>query len=341
MPKLLCDTAGMSEEIWLAARKHGPKGDIPFTIGGSDVSTIRGLNPWKTNLELFHEKLGKITLLKDEGNLGQKEMGHLLEPIVAHWYEKRSGNRVIVDTGLYQHQDYPWALANLDYRVESGGKIGILECKTTTYRKADSWVCSVPEYYESQVRFYMWVMDLDYVDVACLWGTNPEQDMAIFRIERDELLEKQLVEDCEVFIHALEGGIEPEIKCPNPEDALAALAKVFRQKKRSRSAMQLGSSHAMKLKRYASLREEISQHEKAIGELKARADRIITPIIQAMKEEEFAVCRVSDSEVLNIICQGITRTTVDTKKLQKERPEVFELYQKTSYSNRIKVEAEK
>ena len=35
-PIMLCDTAGMSNERWLECRMHGPKGDIPYTIGGSD-----------------------------------------------------------------------------------------------------------------------------------------------------------------------------------------------------------------------------------------------------------------------------------------------------------------
>lgn len=44
-PKILCDTAGMSEKDWLAARMHGPLGDIPYTVGGSDVAAIFGFPP--------------------------------------------------------------------------------------------------------------------------------------------------------------------------------------------------------------------------------------------------------------------------------------------------------
>ena len=42
-PILLCDTAGMSNERWLECRMHGPKGNIPYTIGGSDVAAIFGV----------------------------------------------------------------------------------------------------------------------------------------------------------------------------------------------------------------------------------------------------------------------------------------------------------
>ena len=36
-PNILCDTAGMTNAQWLAARMHGPSGKIPYTVGGSDV----------------------------------------------------------------------------------------------------------------------------------------------------------------------------------------------------------------------------------------------------------------------------------------------------------------
>ena len=47
-PILLCDTTGMSNDRWLECRMHGPKGDIPYTIGGSDVAVrCRYLGYWE------------------------------------------------------------------------------------------------------------------------------------------------------------------------------------------------------------------------------------------------------------------------------------------------------
>ena len=90
-PILLCDTAGMSNDRWLECRMHGPKGDIPYTIGGSDVAAIFGVSPWTTPLELWLIKKGRMKP-KPKDNADQLEMGHLLEPIAAHWYAKKSGN---------------------------------------------------------------------------------------------------------------------------------------------------------------------------------------------------------------------------------------------------------
>lgn len=89
-PIILCDTAGMSEARWLACREHGPKGDIEYTVGGSDVAAIFGLSPWTTPLELWMQKKGRMKT-KPKSNAGQLEMGHLLEPIAAHFFAQKTG----------------------------------------------------------------------------------------------------------------------------------------------------------------------------------------------------------------------------------------------------------
>ena len=81
-PIILCNTAGMTEKEWQAARMHGPKGDIPYTVGGSDVAAIFGLSPWVTPLELWKIKKGQMAPTVS-ANAGQMEMGHLLEPVAA------------------------------------------------------------------------------------------------------------------------------------------------------------------------------------------------------------------------------------------------------------------
>ena len=59
-PIILCDTAGMTNERWLECRAHGPKGTIPYTVGGSDVAAIFGVSPWTTPLELWMIKKGRM-----------------------------------------------------------------------------------------------------------------------------------------------------------------------------------------------------------------------------------------------------------------------------------------
>ena len=74
-PIILCDTAGMTNDRWLECRMHGPKGDIPYTVGGSDVAAIFGVSPWTTPLELWKIKKGQMKPAK-KANANQLQMEH-------------------------------------------------------------------------------------------------------------------------------------------------------------------------------------------------------------------------------------------------------------------------
>ena len=114
----------MPRDRWLECRDHGPKGDIEYTVGGSDVSTIFGVNPWVTPLELWMQKKGRMKR-SDPKNQNQLDMGHMMEPIAAHFYGIVTGNKVVPDTNMYQHADFPYALADFDYRFEDKASGGI------------------------------------------------------------------------------------------------------------------------------------------------------------------------------------------------------------------------
>ena len=112
-PIALCDCAGMDNDQWLKCRAHGPKGDIEYTVGGSDVATILGISPWTTPLELWMIKKGR-TIPKPKANRGQQEMGHFLEPIAAHFYAQRTGRpgksrigywKAVLPSGRQGHAD--------------------------------------------------------------------------------------------------------------------------------------------------------------------------------------------------------------------------------------------
>ena len=204
-PNILCDCTGMSRERWLECREHGPKGDIEYTVGGSDVAVIFGLSPWTTPLELWMMKKGRMPP-KAPPNPDQLEMGHFLEPIAAHFYAKRTGNTVIDDNHLYQHALYPYALANIDRRYirKEDGETGVLECKSLTYHKAEDWADGAyPIYYELQLRFYLAVLDLKHGAFSALWGNNPEHDLATPDLIRDQATECIIFEKLDQWIWSL------------------------------------------------------------------------------------------------------------------------------------------
>lgn len=85
-PLVLVETADLSEEDWLDYRRRG--------IGGSDVSAIFGTSPFRTARDLYYDKLNIASVEDDEGNWVAMEMGHLLEPLVAKIFERKTGYRV-------------------------------------------------------------------------------------------------------------------------------------------------------------------------------------------------------------------------------------------------------
>ncbi|HBU11351.1 MAG TPA: hypothetical protein DEB31_01035 [Clostridiales bacterium] len=337
-PIVLCDTKGMDRERWLECRMHGPDGSIPYTLGGSDISTIFGLNPWMTPLELWHIKQGSVEQSEPD-NADQLEMGHLLEPICAHWYGKKTGNTVIEDTVLYQHPAISYALANIDYRFkENTGDSGVLECKSTTYRKSGDWADgAIPMYYELQGRWYMAVLDVELCDYAALWGNNPENDFVSPRIRRNQVTEEMIFERADAFIESLHRDIPPDMsEVSNPELALAALARVYGQSKAGLPTFEFSKKYERPLRRIAELQAQNAELNRQINENDREVSAHSVRIAEMMKEHERGILETTADKLLIDYITKYTRRP-DSKKLKAQYPTVFEDVLKASPSRKVKV----
>ena len=337
-PIMLCDTAGMSNDRWLECRMHGPKGDIPYTIGGSDVAAIFGVSPWTTPLELWMIKKGRMKP-KPKDNADQLEMGHLLEPIAAHWYAKKSGNFVYEDTGLYQHADHPYALANFDRRFEraSDGESGILECKSCTFHKADSWEDgSIPLYYEMQLRFYLAVADVQYGAFSCIWGNNPENDLAMPEIERDLAKEAMIFERLDEWIWSLEHDVPPTMSGVAPKLAMESLARIYGDSQAGLPTIEFSDKYEHPLRQIALLQGKIrdcdAEKKRYEKEMEAHSVRIA----EVMKEHEHGILTTTTDKLL---IDFVTKTTkrADTKALKTKYPNIYADVLNTSSSRKVKV----
>ena len=335
-PKLLCDTGGMSYERWLECREHGPDGDIEYTLGGSDVATVFGVSPWESPLGLYQRKKG---LLKqdDSENANRKQMGKLLEPVVAYWYYEKTGNETIEDNGLYQHADYPYALANLDYCVNGEDGIGILDCKTASWRIAEAWADdAIPYQYELQVRFYMAVMDLEYADIACMWGFEADKEMAIRRVSRDKDKEAIIFERLDEFIDMLRNDDPPTMSGVEPELAMKDLARIYGASQSGLPTIEFGKKHERALRRIADLQVEKTGLDRLIRENEKEATALSVKIAEMMGIHEHGVLETAADRLL---VEYITRSRrgVDSNLLKKDHPLVYDSVLKTTQSRKIKV----
>lgn len=197
--EVLVRTKDLSREEWLENRRKG--------IGGSDIGAICGVNPWKSPMSVYLDKIGELPPVEENDAM---HFGTLLEPIVAEEYKRRTGYMVQRRNFMYQHPDYPWALANVDRIIlnkERGH--GILEVKTASEYHAKDWADGiVPDQYILQLQWYLWITGFTWGAFAVLVGGNK---FFSHEMERNDNIIGYMVEAAKKFWHGVQNRIPPEI----------------------------------------------------------------------------------------------------------------------------------
>ena len=340
-PIILCDTEGMTEEEWLACRAHGPNGDIEYAIGGSDIPAILGLSKWATPLDLYKIKKGEMAP-PPKKNKKQLEMGKKLEQIAADLYEEKTGDTVINDTFLYQHADAPYALANFDRRIirKGTGVKGILECKSASHHVASDWSnIMYPPYYEYQLRYYLWLADLDEGAFSAWWGNNPDTDHVTPRLFRDKRKEDWMVEKIEEFMWRLKNDKPPEMTDIAPKLALQSLAQIFAKGNAELPMVEVPMEFEKELRELAGLQSEMAMHSSKIKGLEKDVESRVVRIAEFMKEHEHGELKTANSR---LVVDYVTKSKqlTDNDLLKEQYPEIYEATRKTSYSRKVKVRLE-
>lgn len=272
----LVSTKELSRESWLDVRKQG--------IGSSDAAAAVGLNPYQSPLELWLIKTGRdggLPKIDPHDEEAPTYWGHVLEPIVAAHYTKRTGNRVRKINAVLQHPDAdkPWMLANIDREVTGCAEVQILECKTAGINGARLWQDGVPEYVQLQVHHQLAVTGKAVADVAVLLGG---QTLHIHRIHRDEALITRLIALERQFWHYVEtdtpppadgsASAEQALRCLYPQDSGEAVD--FRTDRNLSAAFadlvsvrqQLGALEAMEAQLKQRLQQAMGDASKALFE---------------------------------------------------------------------------
>ena len=336
-PNILCDCTGMTNEMWLKCREHGPKGNIEYTVGGSDVATIFGLSPWTTPLELWMVKKGRMKP-KSPPNPDQLAMGHMLEPIAAHFYAQRTGNTVTDDNYLYQHATLEYALANIDrrYTRREDGEGGVLECKSLTYHKAADWADgAIPIYYELQLRYYLAVLE-KHGAFSALWGNNPENDLATPHIERVQAKEDIIFEKLDRWIWSLRHDKPPTMEDVQPQLAMDALARIYGAGKKGLPTIEFPRKYEPQLRKIAALQEENAQLKGAIKKNEEAIEAHSVRIAELMKEHEHGILTTTTDKLLVDFVTSTSRR-VSSEYLKQNYPSIYEEARKPSKNRKVKV----
>jgi putative phage-type endonuclease len=179
--------------LWLKWRRE--------SITGSDISSIVGLNPWKSALTLYYQKTGE---LQEQEASTRMMLGNYLEEGIANLFQDLNPNlKVYRDLGTWAKVDAPVFKANPDGVIEDQlGNLSVLEIKHTS-----QWWNSVPMHYQLQVMWYQYVLGLK--NPATLVAVTGG-DLREFVVEYDETLIEKSLEAVELFLGLLNLGVAPD-----------------------------------------------------------------------------------------------------------------------------------
>lgn len=294
-------------------------------IGGSDVASILGLSKYKSPYQLWLEKTGRDT---SQSESEPAYWGTTLEDVVAQEFKKRTGLKVQKVNQQLVHPEYDWVRANIDRAVinpEISGNVRlkdgklttdqILECKTANAYLAKLWGDAddaIPDYYMTQCQWYMGITGAKICHLAVLIGG---QDFRTYRIEFDQELFDVLFEECRKFWfdHVI-ADVPPE---PSSFDDIAHKW----QKHEDGKVLNADNELLEKIKEFKELKQTIKQAEEELDSLKLE-------ICTAIGDCESVVD--GDKKIISYKYQE--RTTIDSKQLKAENPEIWQQYAKTSGS---------
>lgn len=187
---------------WLELRRTG--------IGSSDMGAVLGLSKYRSELDVYLDKIGATDLDTDTAGEAAR-WGTLLEDVVAREWALRGG--VTVERiGTVAHVDHRHLICDLDRRV--GGCADhdrcALEVKTRSAWKADEWKDgAIPEDVEAQVMQQLAVTGLDAIHVAALVGGQRLVDRVVTP-EADYIKDLFTIAD-QFWTHNVQAANPPDI----------------------------------------------------------------------------------------------------------------------------------
>lgn len=289
----------MSHQEFLAERLKG--------IGGSDVAAILGLSKYKSPYQLWLEKTGR-----DSSDIQSEPAywGTALEDLVAKEFSKRTGLKVQRVNQQLVHPDFDWVRANIDRAIvnpEISGNVRFKDGKLTTDQILE---CKTANAYLAK----LWG-EQDGVKICHLAVLIGGQDFRMYKIDFDQELFDVLFNECSKFwIEHVLADVPPE---PTTFDDIAHKW----QKPEAGKTLEADDDLIAKINEFNDLKATIKQAESELDSLKLE-------ICTAFGDCEMIVN--GDKKLMTYKYQE--RTSIDSKRLKEDNPELYQQYAKTSGS---------
>ena len=209
--------------------------------------------------------------------------------------------------------------ADVDGVINEHGELCIFEAKTASAYKQDTWEEEVPAPYILQVQHYMAVTGAKKTYIAALVGGNHFYYHEVLR--DDEMIAKMIAMEKYFWETYLLGGVEPV------PDGSEATSKYFNEKfsKANGETMELPEEALDICREYDRISDEMKK-------LETEKNATVNQLKRLMKEAE--VGTVGERK---ISWKEISKSSLDSKKLKTEQPDIYNHYLSQSSYRRFSV----
>lgn len=290
-------------------------------IGGSDASAILGLNRFKTPLQVWAIKTGYIVPENINDKVAVK-LGNKLEQTVAEFFMDETGKKLERVNETIIHPKYPFLCANIDRRVV-GERAGF-EAKTTNQFKAREWEGNdIPIEYLIQCIHYMAVTGLPKWYIAVLIGNMEFRWKAIDRDDKviDDLVKKEVA--------FWNNFVVPKVMPMQISSEDGGVLYALYPQAAPESVIELGDDASKICESLDSLKADAKMLEKEISEqentLKAMLGTYETGLTPVYKVSWKTQCA----------------KRIDTEKMRKEEPGIYERFLKETASRVLRLSVRK
>lgn len=177
-----------SREEWLQARAG--------RIGGSDASAILGMNPYRTNIELWQIKTGQL-VPEDISDKPYVKYGTEAEQYLRELFKLDFPEYQVCyeENNMFLNDKYPFGHASLDgWLIDQNGRVGVWECKTTNILQSmqkEKWDHRIPDNYYIQILHYLLITEFDFAILKAQLKSEFGGEIYIqtkhYKIERSEV----------------------------------------------------------------------------------------------------------------------------------------------------------
>lgn len=173
---------------WFEFRKTG--------LGGSDAAAVLGLSPYKTNVEVWEEKVG-LRVPEDISSSPNVRYGKAAEePLVKLFALDFPTLKVRVNKNVVYRRGFMFASLDAELTDTETKALGFYEGKTTEIHSAaalEKWDRRIPDYYYTQILHYFVVTGRSFAWCKAQikqCGLNGETELVTrhYKYQRRELL---------------------------------------------------------------------------------------------------------------------------------------------------------